>query len=90
MFRFKKGIGIPYEQQGYIYFISRKYKKLPKIKREKIEAHCRAVGGPYWRALFEFVTTDAGQVAVCMRHYLSTSTLERLVKRYYQEFPKDI
>ena len=41
-------------------------------------------------ALFEFVTTDAGAQAVCLRHHLSPSTLERAVRRYYEAFPRKI
>lgn len=89
-FRYKKSIRLPYHRQGYIYFISRRYKDLPKAKREKIEAHCRRVGREYWAALFEFVTSDAGGVAICTRNYISESTLQRVVKQYYEEFPTDI
>lgn len=89
-FRYKKSIKLPYSRQGYIHFISRRYKELPKAKREKIEAHCRRVGGEYWAALFEFVTSDAGGVAVSLRHYISEFTLYKLVKRYYEEFPRDL
>lgn len=89
-FRYKYGLKVPYHRQGYIYFVSRSYKQLPKAKRERIEGHCRQVGGEYWAALFEFVTSDTGSVATCMHHYISESLLKKLVKRYYEEFPRDI
>lgn len=89
-FRYKYGLKVPYHRQGYIYFVSRGYKNLPGAKRARIEAHCRSVGGAYWKALFDFVTKDLGSVAICNRHYISSSTLERIVKRYYEEFPGDI
>ncbi len=89
-FRYKYGLKVAYYRQGYIYFVSRNYKNLPKAKRERIETHCRRVGGEYWKALFDFVTKDIGSVAICARHYISSSTLERMVKRYYEEFPGDI
>lgn len=63
---------------------------MPKIKREQIEAHCRNVGGEHWRALFAYVTSDKGLTAICMRFYVSESTLKRRIKRYYEEFPGDI
>ena len=37
-----------------------------------------------------YVTTDAGATAVCMKHFLSRSTLERAVRRYYESFPQNL
>lgn len=90
MFRFKKSIKVPYDRQGYIYFLSRSYQSLPTRRQEKIRELCREYGGEYSKALFEFVTTDAGATAVCQRNHLSQSTLERVVKKYYEGFPKKL
>lgn len=88
MFRFKKSIPVDYDQQGYIYFLSRRYKELPAADRRLIRDLCRKAGGEHRDALLEFVTSNAGAVAVCTKHYLSASTLERAVKRYYIEFSR--
>lgn len=88
MFRFKKGIPVSYEDQGYIYFYSRRYRRLPRKERRRIEMLCAEAGGEYQEALLEFVTTDSGAVAVCARHYISQSTLERAVRKYYSAFQK--
>lgn len=90
MFRYKKGIGVSYNRQGYIYFASRMYRELPVGKRKKLEALCDQCGGENSRALLDFVTTDAGADVVCDRHYLSRSTLHRMVRRYYREFPETL
>lgn len=87
MFRYKKSLGVSYNRQGYIYFASRLYRELPEGKRRKLEALCVQCGGEHNRALLDFVTTDAGADLVCDRHYLSRSTLHRMVRRYYREFP---
>ena len=79
-----------YERQGYIYFTSLLYWELPKRTQEKILNLCIAAGKENYQALFEFVTTDAGAQAVCLRHHLSPSTLERAVRRYYEAFPRKI
>lgn len=86
MFRFKKSIPVSYDDQGYIYFTSRRYKSLPAFSKRKVESICRSAGGAYCQALFEFVTTDAGATEICAKHYLSASTLERIVRRYYIAF----
>lgn len=86
MFRYKKSVPASYERQGYIYFKSLCYWELSEKERRGIVDLCRKAGGEYNRALFEFVTTNAGAENVCMRHHLSRSTLERIVRRYYTEF----
>lgn len=86
MFRYKKSIPMSYERQGYIFFKSLCYRELPEKERREILALCQRAGGEYSRALFEFVTTNAGAVNVCMRHNLSRSTLERIVRKYYAAF----
>lgn len=87
MFRYKRSIDVSYERQGYIFFTSRMYKSLPEKRQRKIQALCTMHGGEYAGALMDFVTTDMGATAVCLRHSLSRSTLERAVRRYYEGFP---
>lgn len=88
MFRYKKSVPVSYERQGYIFFKSLCYRELPREDQHTILNLCLRVGGEYHRALFEFVTTNAGAENICMRHHLSRSTLERIVRKYYTEFPQ--
>ena len=87
MFRYKPGIDVSYERQGYIYFASRLYKDLPEKRRQKIRELCEEHGGEYAAALMEFVTTDRGETGICMQYNLAPSTLQRVVRRYYEGFP---
>ena len=92
-YRYKRSIERSYEEQGYIYFVSRRYASLEKWKRERIDRHCREVAGgeaAYERGLRAFVLDGAGETAVCMQHNLSESTLRRMVQRYYESFPQGI
>lgn len=89
-FRYKRSIPVDYEVQGYIYFASRRFDQLSRAGKEKIRRLCREAGGEHEQALFTFVTTDAGAVEVCSRFFLSESTLERAVKRYYQAFAEEL
>lgn len=90
MFRYKPSVHASYDQQGYIYFVSRLYKQLPDKEREKIRLLCRETGGPYSGALLEYVTAGASAEAVCMKNFISQSTLHRAVRRYYEGFSKRI
>ena len=85
-FRFKRSIPVDYETQGYIYFTSRRFRELEPEMQEKIRCLCRRAGGGHEEALLTFVTTDMGALEVCSRYFLSESTLERAVKKYYQAF----
>ena len=89
MFRYKKSVPVSYERQGYIYFSSLLYREMPERAQRKILNLCMECGGgDYYRALFEFVTTDANATYICMKHNLSRSTLERIVRKYYEGFPR--
>lgn len=90
MFRYKSGIKVPYKRQMYIYSISRLYNELDEKSQAKIRELCAEYGGEYERALFEFVTTDTTATALEMKYYLSRATLYRAVRKYYQNFPKQL
>ena len=61
----------------------KRYRRLGKAERTLIRESAEEAGGLYKAALLEFVTTGKGAVAVCSKHYISESTLERAVKRFY-------
>lgn len=85
-FRYRSGLGLSYERQGFVYFASRTYKEQPKRVRDKIDRLCRECGGEHADALREFVTTDAEAAAVCRKHFMSTRTLYRATRNYFREF----
>lgn len=86
--RIKKSIPVSPERQGYIYYVSLLYRELPEKKKRKIDALCERAGGEYAAAVKDFVTTGEGKTKICMRYYISESTLERCVRKYYMGFPK--
>lgn len=87
MFRYKKSVPLSYDRQGYIFFLSRLYDQMPEEKRRMILELCDEAGGEHSKALFMFVTTDISATAICARYFLSRSTLERVVRKYYMIFP---
>lgn len=90
-FRYKRGIPVPYEQQGYIFFKSLRYDKLPASEQERIRNLCDRIGGNNGQALFEHVTTGEPIKSVCKRHYIaSPTTLYRALKRYHERFPENL
>lgn len=78
-----------YKRQAYIYSVSLNYENLTKAQQKKIRILCERFGGENSAALFDRVTTGASSTAVCMKHNIaSRTTLYRLVKDYYEGFPK--
>ena len=89
-FKYKRGIRVDYDRQGYIFFLCRRFRTLPQEKRDRIRALCRSAGGEYAQALFRFVTTSERASKICMEEYISEATLYRYVKRFYEAFPEDL
>ena len=87
MFRYKRSARVPYNRQGYIYFVSLLYGEMPRSRQAVIRELCRRAGGPYDAAVLDYVTTDMGAEAVCGKHHISRATLARCVARYYEGFP---
>ncbi len=90
MYRYRARLGLSYERQGYIYFRSRMYRLLDRVTRKRLREHCRRCAGEHWRAVLDYVTTDRSQTEICLERHLSASTLQRAVKRYYENFPDDL
>lgn len=87
MFKKRKGIKLPYNKQGLIYFTCLDYKNQPREIQDKIKRNCEEVGGEeYKKALFEFVTTDKSAVSISMKNYLSEGTLYVLRKKFYEKW----
>ena len=84
VFRYKREANVSYEDQGYIYFLSQRYKLLPVEKKNIIRQACRDAAGNAQKAVLEYVTTDCDSAFICARHALSESTLERMVRHYYR------
>ena len=90
MFRFRKSVPVSYDRQGMIYFYSRLYRTLPEKKQARIRCLCQDAGGEYAEALFDFMVGDLTAPGVCAKYYISQSTLDRVVRKYYMIFPKNL
>ena len=87
-FRMLTGVDLPYERQGFIYFTSRMYRFLPPEDQEEIDGLCRRVGKHQWLALRDLMCTDKSIQRILQDHYIaSATTLNRLRRKYYREFP---
>lgn len=72
MFRFKSGVKVDYNRQGYIYFTSRLYKDLPEEDQRVILNLCLEHGG------------ESYDVAVGARGQMSKQQWSDVAKRIYE------
>lgn len=86
MFRYRKSRKLKYNEQGLIYFMCHNYKMMPKDIQEKIEDTCIKACGDYWKAVFEYMTTNKTFVKICMEHYISESTLSESITKFYKSW----
>ena len=86
MFRKLRGVRLPYNVQGLIYFTCANYQQQDAATKRKIRGLCFEIGGEYAGALFD-VLTKAGQYSVeqiAMDYYISPETLYRLRRKFYE------
>ena len=86
-FKYMPSLSQSYERQGEIFFTCRNYHNLLPHQQQRIRDICEeAAGGNGFKraALLEFMTTGASWRYVCIRYYISDSTLERMRKEFYR------
>lgn len=87
MFRKRRGIHIPYNKQGLIYFTCVNVKDMPQEVQQKILNLCIEVGKEDYKALYEVVTNDKKSVlSISLEYFLSEKRLYRLRKEFYERW----
>lgn len=82
-FKRLRGVPLPYEKQGQIYFTCQNYETAPKYTRLKIDKLCESAGGEYSLALKELVTSAKTAQEIAIKHHISVETLTRRRKVFY-------
>ena len=85
-FKYLRSVRKSYDEQGYIYYTCKTYGRQPPWIKAKIDRLCESAGGEYAPALKEFLTTDADWIWVCRVHSISSATLERIRRRFYESW----
>ncbi len=87
MFRKRRGIHIPYNKQGLIYFICVNVKDMPQEVQQKILNLCIEVAGEDYKALYEVVTNDKKSVlSISLEYFINEKRLYRLRKEFYEKW----
>lgn len=87
MFRKRRGIHIPYNKQGLIYFTCVNVKEMPEDVQQKILNLCIEVGKEDYKALYEVVTNDKKSIlSISLEYFLNEKKLYRLRKEFYEKW----
>ena len=85
MFRKRKGIHIPYNKQGLIYFTCMNFKDMPQETKSLISELCDKIGKEDSRALYEVLTNDRKSVlSVSLEYHITEKKLYRMRKEFYE------
>lgn len=87
MFKKRRGIHIPYNKQGLIYFTCMNVREMPEDVQQKILDLCVEVGKEDYKALYEVLTNDNKSVlSISLEYFLSEKRLYRLRKEFYEKW----
>ena len=87
MFKKRRGIHIPYNKQGLIYFTCMDVKNQPPEIQAKILNLCMSVGEEDWQALYELVTDSTQSVtALALKYFINEKRLYKLRKEFYESW----
>ena len=85
MFKKRRGIHIPYEQQGLIYFTCVNIADMPEQVQNKIERLCDEVGKEYSEVLYKVVTDNKRSIrSLAMEYHISETQLYHYRKKFYE------
>ena len=87
MFKKRRGIHIPYNKQGLIYFTCVNVKDMPDKIQQKILNLCTEVGKEDYQALYEVITNDKKSIlSISLEYHLNEKKLYRLRKDFYEKW----
>lgn len=85
MFKKRRGIKLPYNKQGLIYFSCVNHNDMPDDVKQKIVNLCNDVGKEHAEVLFEVVTNSNKSIrALAMDYHISESQLYYYRRKFYE------
>ena len=89
MFKKRRGIKIPYNKQGLIYFTCANYYDMPEEIQIKIVDLCNEVGGEHSEVLYEVMTNSSKSIRkLAMEYHISETQLYHYRKKFYELWEK--
>lgn len=90
MFKRKRGIPLPYNIQGWIYFTCMNIRYQPKEVQERIRSLCKEVAKEDSDGLFEYLTNDRRTAeSIYRQYYITVKKLYQYRKDFYIKWARD-
>ena len=90
MFKKRRGIKLPYNKQGLIYFTCMNYDDMPEDVKADITNLCKEVGKEHAEVLFKVVTDSNKSIhSLSMEYHISETQLYYYRKKFYEEWEKE-
>ena len=87
MFKKRRGINLPYNRQGLIYFTCVNIQDMTEDIQQKIVGLCEDIGQENAEALYEVVTNSQKSIrSLAMEYSISEMGLYRLRKKFYESW----
>ena len=87
MFKKRRGIHIPYNRQGLIYFTCMNVRDMPEDIQNKILNLCIEVCGENYKALYAALTDDTKNIhGIAMEYHISETQLYLYRKNFYEKW----
>lgn len=87
MFKKRRGIHIPYNKQGLIYFTCMNIKDMPEVVQQKVLNLCVEVGKEDCKALYDVLTNDNKSIlSISLEYHLNEKKLYRMRKEFYEKW----
>ena len=87
MFKKRRGIRLPYNKQGLIYFTCMNINDMPENIQQKVLNLCVEVGQQDYRALYELLTNDNKSVlSISHEYFLNEKLLYKMRKEFYEKW----
>ena len=88
-FKKMRSINLPEDEQGYIFYLCRTYRRRPESIQKDIENLCKELGGTeYHCALLQVITTAKSVRRISIEQHVSESVLYDLRKKFYERYEK--
>ena len=89
IFKKRRGIHIPYNEQGLIYFTCMNVKNMPDEVHKKITDLCIEVSGEHYKALYAMLTDDTKNIhGIALEYHISESQLYHYRKKFYEKWKR--
>ena len=89
VFKKRRGIRLPYNKQGLIYFTCVNIADMPDEVQQKIKKLCEVVGKDYADVLYKVVTDSNRSIrSLSMEYHISETQLYHYRKKFYEMWEK--